>query len=66
MRPVRSPTYTLTVIAGAGGTATGSAGGLAGNATPAISASPNAGYAFVDWPGDLPADPNAPLSSIGG
>lgn len=61
---VMSPTYTLTVNAGPGGTATGSASGLAGNATPAISAIPSSGYAFVDWTGDLTANPNAASTTI--
>lgn len=61
---VLNPTYTLTVFAGPGGTASGSATGLAGNATPAISATPNSGYTFVVWTGDTPANPTAASTTI--
>ena len=61
---VLSPTYTLTVNAGPGGTASGSASGLAGNATPTISATPNSGYTFVAWTGDTPVNPTAASTTI--
>jgi len=61
---VLNPTYTLTVNAGAGGTASGSTTGLAGNATPPISATPNSGYTFVAWTGDTPANPTAASTTI--
>ena len=57
-------TYSLTVDAGPGGTATGSAGGLAGNSSPTITATPNAGYGFVDWSGDPVANPGTATTTV--
>jgi plastocyanin len=61
---VLNPTYTLTVNAGPGGTATGSVSGLAGTDTPPISASPNSGYAFVLWTGDPVANPASAATTV--
>jgi plastocyanin len=61
---VLNPTYTLTVNAGPGGSATGSASGLAGTATPPISAAPNSGYAFVLWTGDPVANSSSAGTTI--
>ena len=56
---VVAATYALTVNAGLGGTATGSATGLVGTATVAISATPSPGYVFASWTGDPVADASA-------
>ena len=61
---VLNPTYTLTVNAGPGGAATGSASGLAGTETPPISASPNSGYAFILWTGDPVANPTSAATTV--
>jgi uncharacterized repeat protein (TIGR02543 family) len=61
---VLNPTYSLIVNAGAGGSATGSATGLAGSATPAITATPGSGFTFVNWTGDLVANSGASSTTI--
>ena len=61
---VVAATYALTVNAGLGGTATGSATGLAGTAIVAISATPNSSYVFAGWTGDPVADANASSTTV--
>ncbi|MDP3072698.1 MAG: hypothetical protein Q8N18_20555 [Opitutaceae bacterium] len=61
---VVAATYALTVNAGLGGTAIGSATGLAGTATVAISATPSPGYVFAGWTGDPVADASANSTTV--
>lgn len=61
---VVAATYALTVNAGLGGTATGSATGLAGSAIVTISATPSPGYVFAGWTGDPVADASASSTTV--
>lgn len=51
--PPPTPTYTVTFLAGTGGTLTGTASQsvTSGGSTSAVTAVPNAGYAFTSWTG---------------
>ena len=51
--PPPTPTYTVTFVAGTGGTLTGTASQsvTSGGSTSAVTAVPNAGYAFTSWTG---------------
>lgn len=61
---VVAATYSLTVNAGFGGTATGSATGLGGTAIVPIVATPSPGFGFVGWTGDAVADTTANSTTI--
>ncbi len=61
---VVSATYSLTVNAGLGGTATGSATGLGGTAIVPIVATPSQGFAFAGWTGDTVLDATANSTTI--
>ena len=56
-------TYSLTVNAGTGGTATGSGNILHGNLI-TITATPSTGYSFTGWTGDGITDPTASTTTV--
>ncbi len=56
--------FTLTVNAGAGGSATGSGSFFTGDAAP-ITATPNAGFLFSHWTGSGVGDPNRANTTVG-
>ena len=55
--------YDLTVLAGSGGSVTGS-GSFSHGANPSISANPGTGYSFNGWNGEGIADPNASSTTV--
>lgn len=59
-----NPSYDLTVTAGTGGTATGSATILAGSAVMPISSTSNFGYVFLNWSGSPVANSTAASTTI--
>lgn len=59
-----APTYTLTVNAGTGGTATGGVAGVASGTTSNISATATSGYHFSGWTGDYVGADNPHLVTI--
>ena len=55
--------YDLTVLAGSGGSVTGS-GSFSHGSNPSISATPDTGYSFIGWNGEGTADPNASSTTV--
>ncbi|MDC3284766.1 PQQ-binding-like beta-propeller repeat protein [Opitutales bacterium] len=55
--------YDLTVLAGSGGSVTGS-GSFSHGTNPSISATPDTGYSFNGWNGEGIADPSAPSTTV--
>ena len=55
--------YDLTVLAGSGGSVTGS-GSFSHGTSPSISATPDTGYSFIGWSGEGTADPNASSTTV--
>jgi hypothetical protein len=61
---VTTPTYALTVLAGAGGTASGGATGLFWNSTPTVTATPDATHGFAGWSGDTVTNPSSATTTV--
>ena len=55
--------YDLTVLAGSGGSVSGS-GSFSHGTNPSISATPDTGYSFNGWNGEGIADPSAPSTTV--